>query len=352
MSQRVLRLPRVDGPADEPAYVLVHISSTKNSEPLDISLVGTENSSVYVASFKRTQTATLRAKSFKGSPEEWNQILGHVLLGRTAAPNLLDGIEVVATVKASKLNINIRKRIEGITQRFGTIELAQDDSAEDDFNGFEWCALALESTNTSFHELESLSTKVKEQEDAIQKLESKFEELVQAKANHEDELLQKFSALLNEKKLKIRDQQRLLASAKIDPAKLAEVKATRQPASKLPASSRTGKRKAAVPGDDEELDDGFEKMDVDAAGQVTDDSEREPPVTPDPGSETESDNEDEQNKQPLSSVKAQPATDTTDDKPPPPRALPFGRRAVASKPSAASKPTVDTGSETESDDEL
>merc|ERR1711939_405777 len=46
-------------------------------------------------------------------------------------------------------------------------------------------------------------------------LNQQLEDLVKAKKDHEDELLKKFAALLNTKNLKIRDQQRLLAGAKI-----------------------------------------------------------------------------------------------------------------------------------------
>lgn len=48
-------------------------------------------------------------------------------------------------------------------------------------------------------------------------LQEQLDEFIKAKADSERELLEKFRLLLNSKKLKIRDQQRLLASAKIDP---------------------------------------------------------------------------------------------------------------------------------------
>lgn len=42
---------------------------------------------------------------------------------------------------------------------------------------------------------------------------------MEAKSQHENQLLANFAQLLNEKKLKIRNQQRLLASATADPTK-------------------------------------------------------------------------------------------------------------------------------------
>lgn len=56
-------------------------------------------------------------------------------------------------------------------------------------------------------------------EETIAKLNAQLENLVQAKNDHDDQLIAKFVQLLNEKKLKIRNQQRLLASANIDTSK-------------------------------------------------------------------------------------------------------------------------------------
>lgn len=51
----------------------------------------------------------------------------------------------------------------------------------------------------------------------ISKLTEQLKGLEEAKLEHENALLAKFSQLLNAKKLKIRDQQRLLAGASVDP---------------------------------------------------------------------------------------------------------------------------------------
>ena len=53
----------------------------------------------------------------------------------------------------------------------------------------------------------------------MQQLKKQLEELTKAKAQHEHSLVANFAQLLNEKKLKIRNQQRLLASATVDPDK-------------------------------------------------------------------------------------------------------------------------------------
>jgi hypothetical protein len=61
-----------------------------------------------------------------------------------------------------------------------------------------------------------LEDKFKQQKDTVAKLTAQLEQLTDAKREHEAALLEKFKLLLNEKKLKIRDQQRLLADAQIN----------------------------------------------------------------------------------------------------------------------------------------
>ena len=68
-------------------------------------------------------------------------------------------------------------------------------------------------------EVQNLTSKYDEQEKLMQKLNQQLEDLIEAKKQHEDTLLGKFRELLNAKKLKIRDQQRLLVGAKVDPQK-------------------------------------------------------------------------------------------------------------------------------------
>ncbi len=51
----------------------------------------------------------------------------------------------------------------------------------------------------------------------LDSLNAQLEDLIRVKDEHENALLENFTKLLNAKKLKIRDQQRLLARAKIEP---------------------------------------------------------------------------------------------------------------------------------------
>jgi hypothetical protein len=209
-----------------------------------------------------------------------------------------------------------------------------------------------------------LKAKLADKEEEVMKLDEKLAELIKIKSAYEDDLTEKFSILLNEKKLKIRDQQRLLACANVDRARLEGVERNRIPErDSPPGPSRTRKRKAATAVKDEsdgETDGGFEKMDVDAEAV-------EPEAEPNSADEDERQTDDEQSTADEDSGDEAPAVqlptrNTNDAKAsasgkastadeeaviPPKRDLPFSKKP-APKPAA---PVVD-GSETESDDEL
>ncbi len=171
----------------------------------------------------------------------------------------------------------------------------------------------MQSALNSATELASFKSKFQEQQEIIRKLNAQLEELIVAKTNHETELLEKFRDLLNEKKAKIRDQQRLLATAKVDPKKLAAIQASRRTGKKTAAgSSRTGKRKADngphMDEDEDDEDGGFEKMDIDV-DQVPNDSDQQNVETPDED-ETETADEDDEDDEDNKPQTAPPPTDT------------------------------------------
>lgn len=120
----------------------------------------------------------------------------------------------MAAIDGPLLTITLRKNISGITQRLGTITLKQDDSQAIEL--FEWAGNAVAASTSLESEVASLSAKYHDQQEAVAKLNAQLESLIKAKEEHENELLQKFVELLNAKKLKIRDQQRLLTGAKVD----------------------------------------------------------------------------------------------------------------------------------------
>jgi len=283
--------------------------------------------------------------------------LASILLGKPVDDDksqILEGVETVAEVTEGSIVIAIRMRTEDITQRLGTIELSHKE--DEAISLFDWCGLATASTSTSTHDLSTLKSKFQAQKDAVTKLSAQLEELIAAKATHEAELLEKFRDLLNEKKSKIRDQQRLLASANVDPAKLAEFQAPTAAGTDHKAKvSRAGKRKAATAPEDEDSDEGFEKMDVDV-DQVPNDSEEEEAQTQSENDATEDDDEMEAPAPPppqkiTSAPKAQPSERS---RTPPRRDLPFAKkRDVAPAPPAPpAKPEADDADEeTESEDD-
>ena len=183
---------------------------------------------------------------------------------------------------------------------------------------------------------------------------------------YEQELLEKFSLLLNEKKLKIRDQQRLLAGSRVDPRKLEAVEASRSTSKPRSAgTSRAGKRKAGrnTKGDSENDEDGFDKMDVDdgAASKLSDQEDAQTPSGESTAEDTDEDIAlpDRTSKAAMSkgrgtgTTSQTPASSNTEpgmDDVPPKRELPFAGKATDSAPAA--KTAQAEGSETESDDEL
>lgn len=100
-------------------------------------------------------------------------------------------------------------------QRLGTVTLDRDDDYE--IGLFDWAGIAAQESESLREQFTELQNKYDSQKKDIERLNKQLYELVLAKKDHQDALLEKFAALLNNKKLKIRDQQRLLAGAKVDP---------------------------------------------------------------------------------------------------------------------------------------
>ncbi len=236
-------------------------------------------------------------------------------------------------------------------------------------------------------DLAAALAKAAELEAAVAGLKDQLAELIQAKRTDETEMLEKFRDLLNEKKVKIREQQQILLAGPppglapslgrpaSTPATEATIKeepesspprpkrARRGAAAAKPAASKgRPKRKAAqaaVSEDDDDdegdEDNGFGKMDVDSKpgddGNLSEDRN----TTDD--SETGSDSDDEpastsragpSRPAALAASKGPPSAGAQSAKPksmPAERVLPFGLGKQPARPTAA-------GSETDSDDEL
>lgn len=81
---------------------------------------------------------------------------------------------------------------------------------------FDWAATAAKAAAEAQHQCASLKAQVDSSQKALSQSRTQLEDLVKTKTAHEDHLLEKLRHLLNTKKLKIRDQQRLLAGAQVD----------------------------------------------------------------------------------------------------------------------------------------
>lgn len=348
----VLRLPRLD--QSEPGFVLLHVSSA-GRHALDLKLIGTDGESVFSVSLRQNQTPALRERQFTGNQEELDDILSSILLagGKYEATR---GIEAVARVDNEALNVLIQKQVEGITQKLAKIKLPE--TPDEEVELYEWCGFTVQSRQKSLSEVEELKKKLQEKEAEAQKLNAELVDLVQRKIDNENSIVEKFSLLLNEKKLKIRDQQRLLAVATVDPAKVEAVERSRDVKSRSPGPSRSRKRKGVKDESEEESDDGFEKMEVEME-QAPIDSDEDLPRIPDPESTADEDEEPpppppvrktvvETKGKDTSTNSFSSASHANDNVLPPKRDLPFGKKKsiAPSKPEAAA-----AGSETESDDD-
>ena len=162
---------------------------------------------------------------------------------RGSEASCLEKVEVRANLLGDQLSVTFRNNISGITQKLGEIVLEKDETEELDI--VRWAGTAVERSNKLEEEVRDLTFRYDEQSKRAEKLNDQLETLIKAKAEHEESLLRSFRDLLNTKKLKIRDQQRLLASAEIDlksAAKLQNARSTSKP--RAATDSRAGKRKA------------------------------------------------------------------------------------------------------------
>ena len=155
----------------------------------------------------------------------------------------LDKVEVRANLTGDQLSVTFRNNISGITQKLGEIVLNKNETEELDI--VRWAGTAVERSNRLDEEVRDLTLKYDDQSKKLDKLNHQLGDLIKAREDHENSLLRNFRDLLNTKKLKIRDQQRLLASSNIDNRRAAKLQSARSTAKPRAATaSRAGKRKA------------------------------------------------------------------------------------------------------------
>lgn len=274
-------------------------------------------------------------------------------------------------------------------QRLGAIVLKQND--EQAIELFEWSGIAAARANAMEVQVAGLQDQYRVAEDTIQKLNEQLKELIRAKGQHENQLMALFTQLLNEKKLKIRNQQRLLASATADAAKgkagffrpwVADLRSeTDIMVPVLEIQAATGKpREAAEPhravkrharetdSTDDDTDEGVEQMDVDQkivgdgslVDQDTDDGGQSTPQPLEEDENTATDNElDAPTEAATPAARLEQTASSTrssrpDETAPPRRELPFTRRGPSLAKDSRPAPDLaaeETAGETD-DDEL
>ncbi|KAJ5576350.1 hypothetical protein N7535_003276 [Penicillium sp. DV-2018c] len=358
---RVLRFPRSD---ETDSFVLIHVSRT-GPAPLDLTLTATEGESPYISLVKQARLKDLRAKNYQGTAEEWFQTVS-LVLGQTSAPfdepDWATGLEASAHISDSgavnrELVITIRKRVQTITQRLGTFILKQDD--EQAVELFEWTGLAAARADRLEQEVSSLTGRYRLAEDTIHRLNEQLQALMDAKIQHETRLMANFVQVLNEKKLKIRNQQRLLASATADATRVSEIQASITDKSHEGIETSRQSKKGSHRMSETEDSDGFEEMDigpansdrVDTNDQDTDDGGHSTPHDLDAEQESSSTDDDSSQDDSVQQKRVSPARDNA----PPPRDLPFARRPTGSTnaraQTAVHEDDEETAGETD-DDEL
>ena len=195
---------------------------------------------------RQTRISKLRDKRNQLNDDQWENVLHSTLLQRrtqASEASIFEKLEVLASITGDRLSMVFRNNISAITQKLGEVVFKKDESQEIDIRT--WTGTAVERSNELDREVQDLSSKYDEQSRKMEKLNNQLEDLIKAKSEHEDSLLRNFRELLNTKKLKIRDQNRVLASAKLDPKQASKIQGARsisQPHAATP--SRAGKRKA------------------------------------------------------------------------------------------------------------
>jgi hypothetical protein len=182
---------------------------------------------------KAANIASIKSKSFKGTEKEWEFVLGRSLLHASVNPehsHILKGLQLVAKVSADDSYLELvwqqknRSTIVctdlypcfsctvltcSLQLTLGSVRL---EPTEDEFDLFTYIDTAILSRETTEEESESLEHDLELANAKVAALEKQLKDLTEAKLAHENILLSKFSDIINTKKLKIRDQQRLITT--------------------------------------------------------------------------------------------------------------------------------------------
>ncbi|PYI13675.1 hypothetical protein BO99DRAFT_346854 [Aspergillus violaceofuscus CBS 115571] len=210
---RILRFPRSDEPT---ACVLLHVTR-RGPSALDLDLVGTEGECPFTGAVRQSHLNSYRSKNYQGTEDDWTQIILHVL-GQAEQcekeQDLFAGLEALAIISGletqdKEIKLVIRKKVQTITQKLGTLVLKQND--EQAIHLYDWTSTSVERADSFERRCAILLGRYRAAEQRIKDLDAQLDELLSAKTRHDEQLMKNLMQLLNEKKLKIRNQQRVVA---------------------------------------------------------------------------------------------------------------------------------------------
>ncbi|CAN8103864.1 unnamed protein product [Discula destructiva] len=261
----ILRLSLEDA-AD--THVLVAVSpSDAASDRLDLELLATDDTKAYVMTLSQSRLARYRAPK-TCSESDWEDALQALFLADKpigdieATARIADDEEKPTGDERSYMFIDVRSKVSGRAKALGTLKLRKSNKAEASVELFDWCVETIKARDKLAHDV----CELRREHDALRSLvaeeTAKIQELARGKKEFEAAHDSWLKDLLNEKKVKIRTQEQLLATARVDPDKLAAAAKTSKPHRSGAGLSRAAKRKAETSeGDDS--DDDADKMDLD-----------------------------------------------------------------------------------------
>lgn len=262
----------------------------------------TDGDAAFVLRLDGSSLSNARGKAFKGSDDAWLALLRWIFFRDTSTDlNLSHAFDLTAEdVSSQQLTIVLRETLLGpkpIVQRLGSFTLRRDQAATNLTSLVEWTATCAEQGANTHRESLRWKREFERVSADNERLRQALQDLTAAKAESEQLLLEKCRRLLNSKKLKIRDQQRLLAGAKVDADAAAQVGSARArargQAAELGAEpgrdengkghralpSRSSKRRMPSPPpeppaeEDDARDQGEETTDGDEEGVTDDDAD-------------------------------------------------------------------------------
>lgn len=262
---------------DRNNHVLVAVSSSQadSSEPLDLELLATDDQKAYVMTLSHTRIARYKHSKNSCADSEWEDALKALLLPDQpvgdvkATARIADDEEKPTGDDTSYMFIDVRRPLSRDSELLGTLKLRKSHKAEASVELFDWCSESIGARD----KLERDFVELRREHESLKALvageTAKFQELARTKHEFEATHDSWLRDLLNEKKVKIRMQEQILATAHVDPAKLASATAAAtasKPHHTGMRASRKLKRKALASADDDgdhDSNDEADKMDLD-----------------------------------------------------------------------------------------